>query len=82
MTVVTKEQVIQSIEKLPEERLEEAWLFLEFLATKRAAPGSKPVSIPADLEGAFPELGISMETIQKIEKDDWQRRQSRLLPDS
>lgn len=82
MTVVTKEQVIQSVEKLPQERLEEAWLYLEFLSTKTAAPKSKAVSIPNDPEGAFPELDISLETIQAIEKDDWQRRQSRLLPDS
>jgi hypothetical protein len=81
MTVITKAQVIQSIEKLPPDRLEEAWLYLEFLSAKPAASGSKAGSIPADPEGAFPELDISLETIQAIVNDDWQKRLSRLLPD-
>lgn len=82
MSVITKEQVIQSIEKLPPERLEEAWLYLEFLSNKAKASGSQALTIPSDPEGAFPELDISLERIQAFEIDDWQKRQSRILPDS
>ena len=82
MAAITKEQVIQSIEKLPPERLEEAWLYLEFLSTKTGIIDSNGEAIPADPEGAFPQLDISFEAIQAIEMDDWQKRQSRLLPDS
>lgn len=82
MTVITKEQIIESIEKLPQKQLEEAWLYLEFLSTKTATLESKLGTIPADPEGAFPDLDISLETIQAIEEENWQRRKTRLLPET
>jgi hypothetical protein len=82
MAAITKEQVIQSIEKLPPELLNEAWLFLEFLSTKTLTNGAESGKIPDDPEGAFPELDISLEVIEAIDKNDWQKRLSRLLHDS
>lgn len=73
MTIVTKEQVIQTIEKLPPERLEEAWHYLEFLSAKADEPLPLKIPVPSDPEGAFPELDVSIEIIQEIEKDDWER---------
>lgn len=82
MATVTKEQVLQSVDNLPPNLLKEAWLFLEFLSFKAASTGAELETAPDDPAGAFPELDISMETIESILESDWQKRQSRLLADS
>ena len=82
MATVSKEQILQSVEKLPQDMLEEAWLFLEFLNFKASSTKRQKDTSPQKLEGMFPELDISFDDIENALHSDWLDRQSRLSPDA
>ena len=81
MTTVTKEQILKSVDKLPPNLLKEAWLFLESLSFKSISTYPAKEKALNDPDGAFPELDISIEAIESILINDWQRREARLLVD-